>query len=104
MHAFLGCLFILIFGAFFFIIGIIRLFYHSIFGGAKRTNPWGQRTSGTTYNQNSSTGQNKSQSQTHTDYTAGNAHHEFGNESASPGRTGKIFNKNEGEYVDFEEI
>ena len=104
MHAFLGCLFILIFGVFLFIIGIFRLLSNWIFGGSMRSNPWNQaRRQNTNRQTYSNTYTESHQSQTHTDYTAGNAHHENrGNSRRS--QNGKIFDKNEGEYVDFEEV
>ena len=105
MHALLGCLFILIFGVFLFVIGIFKLLMNWIFGGTSRPNPW-NRTNGPQYNhtnnRNTSSSQRNSQSENHSDYKSGNAHHE--NSGGSRNSNGKIFEKNEGEYVDFEEV
>lgn len=105
MQSALGCLFILIFGIFLFIIGIFRFIAQVLFGGgsARRPNPWNTRNTQTNYNRSTNTETNNSSQsqQTHTEYTAGNAHHEFGNNGRN---NGKIFQKNEGEYVDFEEV
>ena len=102
MHAFLGCLFILIFGVFLFIIGIFRFLSSWIFGGSTRNNMWNQGKPKNNSNTNQNTYSRNNQSQTHTDYTAGNAHHE--QRSNRNSQNGKIFDKSEGEYVDFEEV
>ena len=103
MHAFLGCLFILIFGAFLFIIGIFRFLAHWLFGGSTHSNPWNQqRTSPHNNTHTQGNNSNNGTSHTHTDYTAGNAHHESAQNHSN--KNGKIFDKNEGEYVDFEEV
>ena len=99
MHLFFGCLFIFIFGFIFillsFAFSVIRTgrnYLNSIFGGStrrpnasQRQNPYGGGD--TSYN--------------HT--TSGNAHHE-GNPNSRQKRSNKIFDKNEGEYVDFEDV
>lgn len=43
-------------------------------------------------------------SQRHNTGSSGNAHHEGGSTSNTEPRNGKIFSKDEGEYIDFEEI
>ncbi len=99
MH-FLGCLFIFIFGFIFILLSFAfsfiragRNFLSTLFGGStahrpnasQRQNPYSAGE--TSYN--------------HT--TSGNAHHE-GNPNSRQKRSNKIFDKNEGEYVDFEDV
>lgn len=103
MQALLGCLFILVFGVFLFIIGIFRLVSQWIFGGSSRPNAWSSQSASSTsksgpyqYTQNQS-----QQTETQSQYSAGNAHHETRQQNAG---NGKIFDKNEGEYIDFEEV
>lgn len=98
MH-FLGCLFIFIFGFIFILLSFAfsfiragRDYLKTLFGGAARRPNASQRqnsygSSGSTYS--------------HT--TSGNAHHE-GNPNSRQKRSNKIFDKNEGEYVDFEDV
>ena len=96
MNGLLGCFFILIFGVIFIFIGLGRMFFQLLFGGGlNRTHssgtgsdPYGNRTA-----------QNSRQT-----YTSGNAHHERNRANSRQRRSGKIFEKNEGEYVDFEEV
>lgn len=94
----LGCLFILIFGGIFFIFGIFMFIYKTLFGKRKpQQGPWGANFGGTGGTQQ------QSYQQTHTESTAGDAHHEA-NRNSRQKRKEKIFEKNEGEYVDFEEV
>lgn len=101
---FLGCLFILIFGFVFIIIGfansILRMFginLFSLYKVGKKHNQ--QRSQQTNYHQPFE------QNSTSTAGThSGNAHHEGGNPNSRQRRSNKIFEKNEGEYVDFEEV
>lgn len=92
----LGWLFILIFGIFFFALGVLRMFYQLFFGSSNRSSRTqrpsygGPRQGGTTYG--------------HTNTSAGNAHHEGARANSRQRRSGKIFEKNEGQYVDFEEV
>ncbi len=48
--------------------------------------------------------QHQQQQKPHDAGTSGNAHHESGSTRKQESRSGKIFSKNEGEYIDFEEI
>lgn len=99
MHLLLGGLFIFIFGFIFillsFAFSFIRAghnFLNTLFGGSTRRSNTSQR-------QNPySVGENPNN---HT--TSGNAHHE-GNPNSRQKRSNKIFDKNEGEYVDFEDV
>lgn len=105
MQSALGCLFILFFGIFLFFIGIIRFIAKILFGGshARRPNPWNTKNTQNDYNRstNTQTKDSSQSKQTRTEYTTGNAHHESGNNGRN---NSKIFQKNEGEYVDFEEV
>lgn len=118
MHAGLGCLFILIFGFIFFAIAIVRTLlapFFSIFRGGRSGNgafgqgtrnagagrgafgdPFGGFSGGNsqngTYNNPGSDGTNNTK--------AGNAHHSNGNSR----QRRKIFTREEGEYVDFEDV
>ena len=97
MH-FLGCLFIFIFGFIFILLSFAfsfiragRNYLNSLFGGStRRTNASRQNPYGGGDNPYSHT-------------TSGNAHHE-GNPNSRQKRSNKIFDKNEGEYVDFEDV
>lgn len=113
MHV-LGCLFVFIFGFILLLFSVFRLFMQSIFGKffgrtAKR-GPFGgqqgsygnpQKPFGTS-NKQQSTYTEHSNTYSHT--TAGNARHEGGTAQSGQQRSGKIFQKDEGEYVDFEEV
>lgn len=92
----LGCLFILIFGIFFFAFGVLRMLYQLFFGSSPRA---GQQQ-WTRPNRSQQSGSARS----HTGYTAGDAHHEGSRPNSRKRRSGKIFEKNEGQYVDFEEV
>lgn len=48
--------------------------------------------------------QRTTQQQSHNTGSSGNAHHEGGSTNNTEPRNGKIFSKDEGEYIDFEEI
>lgn len=92
----LGCLFILIFGVLFFAVGVLRMFYQMFFGHSPRTSQQ-QWTRGSQTRQDGS-------ARSRTNYTAGDAHHEGSRPNSRQRRSGKIFEKNEGQYVDFEEV
>lgn len=108
MKSMLGCLFIFIFGGILLFIGLIRIVTQMLFGkGTSSTakgafGPFGSFGGFGNTNQSSHQQQAESTHQ-HTDTRAGNAHHE-GNPNSRQKRSGKIFEKNEGKYVDFEEI
>lgn len=96
MSSFLGCLFIFIFGIFLLGYGLLRSFFNILFGGVPKNNGWGQRArNGSPFGESS-----RSQSSS----TSGNAHHEGTHANSRQRRSQKIFEKNEGEYVDFEEV
>lgn len=120
MHL-LGCFFVFIFGFVLLIFVAFRLFLQSIFGKffgrSVKNEPFGQKSRsynkqqgsyGRTYgpygpNSNQQSAQTENaHSYSHT--TAGNARHEGDPASSRQARTGKIFQKDEGEYVDFEEV
>lgn len=48
--------------------------------------------------------QRTTQQQSHNTGSSGNAHHEGGSTNNTEPRNGKMFSKDEGEYIDFEEI
>lgn len=110
MKSMIGCLFILIFGFLLIAIGILRMFYQLLTGGNKRSAGYGgthtQWSGG--FNNNRQTENTASEGTTaHTNdgsYSAGNAHHESANGNSRQRRSEKIFEKNEGEYIDFEEV
>lgn len=87
MGNFLGCLFILFFGIIFIIIAFVRMIKQLLFG----TGPLYKKN----IHQNTHT--------THSS-TSGNAHHERNHTNSRKRRSQKIFEKNEGEYIDFEDI
>lgn len=105
MNSALGCLFILIFGFFFFFLNVALRFFRFLTGSSDHIFT---RTSfgGTPFG--STTG--RTQSAHHTgskagNRTAGNAHHETtGRPNSRQRRSGKIFAQDEGTYVDFEEV
>lgn len=89
----LGCLFILLFGFILFALGFIKMIVQLLFGSsATKAKPRATSTTGT--------GRTHSAS----GYAAGNAHHETSRGNSRQRRSGKIFRRDEGEYVDFEEI
>lgn len=100
MH-FLGCLFVLLFGAIFLLFAFSRYILgwlydtlmFRIFGikpPRKDSRSNSQSSTSSTYRHSTS---------------AGNAHHESQSDSSSSRpRSGKIFSQDEGTYVDFEEI
>lgn len=94
MTNFLGCLFILIFGAILFILGFARMLWQLLTG------------SGTTHNYTRKTyGEAQQQGQrAYHSSTSGNARHEGPRKNSRQRRSGKIFEKSEGTYVDFEEV
>ena len=91
MH-FLGCLFVFILGGIFFVIAVISWVFRTLFG-VNIFAPFfvGSRRKASAFN-----------SAERNDNT-GNAHHESGQERRTSDK-GKIFDKSEGEYVDFEEV
>lgn len=95
MHVFLGCLFAFVFGCFLFVVGITRLTMRTLFGwlwpnqNPQRPASSNQRTQQTAHPGGART-------------TSGNAHREGNRYGAQP--EGKIFGKDEGQYVDFEEV
>ena len=98
MSSFFGCLFMLIFGVVFFIIGVGMKIANALFGTPNRT-AWGnaderQTRTSSSYGERSSSSYNTS---------SGNAHHESRPNSRQR-RSNKIFERNEGEYVDFEDV
>ncbi|MGM9694478.1 MAG: DUF4834 family protein [Alloprevotella sp.] len=109
MNGFFGCLFILIFAAFFFVLGVVRMFYSLLFGGKSNPfNPFNQRRSRRTTFGGSPFGAGGTE-QTFGDAPfgqsrTGNAHHEASSSQGRNRRSEKIFEKDEGTYVDFEEV
>lgn len=91
----LGCLFILIFGFIFLVIGVGNAIFRLLFGGVSS-----QRRQATNTYQRRSSAEQEFHSSTH----AGNAHHEGSRKNSRQRRSGKIFAQDEGTYVDFEEI
>ncbi len=87
---FLGCLFVLIFGVVFVAFAFLQQLYHTFFGPT----PSSRR----------STSSSSSSQSYQRNTSSGNAHHETGRQNSRQRRSGKIFAKNEGEYVDFEEV
>mgnify|MGYP002522192043 CR=1 FL=1 len=102
MSQFLGCLFILIFGLFFVVWGILRMGFQMLFG-SKGKSAWNMGSqSWQQPNQHPNNSGNTERP--HTSYSSGNAHHEGSRANSRQRRSGKIFDKSEGEYVDFEEV
>ena len=95
---FLGCLFIFLFGIIFMVIGFARMFWNLLFGKGLGATGSAQRQSTNPFNRTSAEQQTASRAH------AGNAHHEGARANSRQRRSGKIFEKNEGEYVDFEEV
>lgn len=96
MKSLFGCLFIIIFGFIFVAIAFLRMFYRVLFGGNKSRNDrdgsryeWRSAGFGGEQRTGPSRGQNHSETQIKTG-------------RYKPGE--KIFDKNEGEYIDFEEV
>lgn len=102
MH-FIGCLFVLLFGAIFLLFAFSRYIIGWLYDtlvyrlfGVKPPRRNNQTYSSSQSSQTSTKGPGAS---------AGNAHHEGQSGTASSSRrTGKIFSHDEGTYVDFEEI
>lgn len=95
MEAMLGCLFILIFGFIFFIIGIVSAVLRLFFGSGvrlRRQQSYGRQGSSSAY------------SESRTETQSGDAHHAGNRKNSRQRRSGKIFARDEGEYVDFEEV
>lgn len=86
---FLGCLFTLIFGVIFFMLAFSRMIWQLLFGtpahGSHETQRQGSGTR-------------------HSAYTSGNARHENTRPNSRQRRSKKIFEKDEGKYVEFEDI
>ena len=108
MNGFLGCLFILIFAAFFFVLGIVRMLHSLLTGGKSNTfNPFytnrsrRQTFGGTPFGQNG-TNETFRDADFEQDETS-NTHHDSYSQNRKR-RGEKIFEKNEGTYVDFEEV
>ena len=108
MNGFLGCLFILIFAAFFFVLGIVRMLHSLLTGGKSNTfNPFytnrsrRQNFGGTHFGQN---GTNETFRDAGLELDAtGITHRDSYSQNSKRGGE-KIFAKNEGTYVDFEEV
>lgn len=113
---FLGCFFVIIFGALLVFVGILRSIYFMLFG-KRPGNPWttfgntmrgrGDNPFGANGRQQNSYNSNQTnngQQANGAEYTAGNAHHETNGANGQTRRNGKIFEKNEGKYIDFEEV
>ena len=96
MNGLLGCLFILIFGGIFIFIGLARIIFRLLFGGSRVMHHANRNTQETYRNQTRHHARDTT--------TSGNAHHERGRANSRWRRSGKIFDKNEGQYVDFEEL
>lgn len=95
MKGMLGCLFILLFAGVFIAIGVVRTFLGFLFPGL-----WGASKPNTYNRPRTDRAQSASGGSTH----AGNARHETRGQNAASTAGGKIFGKDEGTYVDFEEI
>lgn len=103
MH-FLGCLFVFILGGIFFVIAVISWVFRTLFG-VNIFAPFfvGSRRKASAFNSAERNDNTTSEQQRTTHYNTGNAHHEGGQECRASDK-GKIFDKSEGEYVDFEEV
>ncbi len=100
MKGMLGCLFILLFAGIFAAVGIIRALFNFIFpnyGGTPRDNA--RRQTRRAYSSTDTDGGGGAMGG---GTRAGNARHET--KGNAPASNGKIFSKDEGTYVDFEEI
>lgn len=86
---FLGCLFILLFGTILFVLGFARMIWQLLFGTSSRSG--------------GNTRQQSSGSFHHTS-SSGNARHEGARPNSRQRRSKKIFEKDEGQYVEFEDI
>lgn len=104
MYNFLGCLFVLLLGiviaAFAFLGGIIN-FILSLLGFKKRVNS-DNRTSGAYNRQGSAYGNGGAYSQGR--QQSDQSDYDGGQQRTTGQQTGKIFEKDDSEYVDFEEI
>ncbi len=94
-----GCLFILIFGFIFLLLGVFRMLYRMLFNHPQH--PYGRKRPETQANQGPHAGSKQS---AYTNSRPGDAHHEKARPNSRQRRSGKIFEKSEGEYVDFEEV
>lgn len=95
---FLGCLLVFIFGGIFLFLAFARYLFTLLFGNGKTS----FRPTGSTQSRNGTPhGGAYGPGRT----TAGDARHEqSGHPNSRQRRSGKIFEKSEGEYVDFEEV
>lgn len=91
MQSLLGCLFILIFGFLFFLFAVFRSTISLLFGARQAARGFQSQSSARADEQRAQT-------------VSGNAHHEHARQNSRQRRSGKIFEQNEGEYVDFEEV
>lgn len=98
MSQFLGCLVFLLIGGLFFVFAALRTIFQTLFGGAPRHGASG------TFGSFSQAGAQQRRSGGNAQ--SGNAHHERGGSrpNSRQRRSGKIFEKGEGRYVDFEDI
>lgn len=92
---FFGCLFILLFGFIFVLLGLVRRGYQLLFG---------QRTSSSGPTRPQQQARRSPEHEKRTSSASGDAHHEGDRYSTRQKVNGKIFEKNEGKYVDFEEV
>lgn len=104
MHIFLGCLFTLLFGGFIIAFVLFRNFCLMLFGKAPKS-PFSFKferdsTSSDSRHYSDTT---RGQSSRQGTYRTGNAAHEGPQNRRAKGE-GKIFEDNEGEYIDFEEV
>lgn len=89
----LGCLFILLFGGILFAVGLLKMLFQLFSGNMFRTaRPESQRQGP------------RAQRPSGGGTTAGNARHEGQRANSRKRRSEKIFRRDEGRYVDFEEI
>ncbi len=95
MKGMLGCLFILLFAGVFIAIGLVRSFLEFLFPGL-----WGANKPNYDDHRHAQRAQAANGGSTR----AGNARHETRGQNAANTAGGKIFGKDEGTYVDFEEI
>lgn len=98
MSQFLGCLVFLLIGGLFFVFAALRTILQTLFGGAPRRGAAGTFGSFSQSGTQQQRGRGSAQS--------GNAHHEGSGSrpNSRQRRSGKIFEKGEGRYVDFEDI
>lgn len=99
MTNFLGCLFILIFGAVLFFAGIARMVWQMLFGGGFSRPAASARTQGRNPHRPS-----PDASGNRAEASPGDARHERRHGNSRQRRSGKIFERDEGQYIDFEEV